>query len=322
MILTILKIIGIVILIILLLIILLLSFILLIPIRYRFSAEYFEKPDVFATVRYALVGLNAQVTFKDNDLQYTVKALGGVIFTNTDAKLSWLGRKINKPQDEDDGIVDVGQPKTSNGIDNVGQSKISEGIDDIGQFSNGNQKNDPKKHVKADEKKDQKKGFFKKKKTRKTKDSRPLSEIIEEKINVLKEKLRSAKEKISKINNKREKLLKVYRSKRFEKAKSDVIRYIKTLLKVIKPKHVEGRVHFGLDDPAATGEIIGGLSMIMPLYDSYLDIKPDFEKQIIEGLLKGYGRIRLCSIALIALKVLFNKNLIKVVKRVQNIVEA
>ena len=79
MILTILKIIGIVILIILLLIILLLSFILLIPIRYRFSAEYFEKPDVFATVKYALVGLNAQVTFKDNDLQYTVKALRSVM---------------------------------------------------------------------------------------------------------------------------------------------------------------------------------------------------------------------------------------------------
>ena len=195
-------------------------------------------------------------------------------------------------------------------------------FDGIGKKLIFDQKNDPKKHVKADEKKEQKKGFFKKNKTRKTKDSRPLSEIIEEKINDLKEKLSSAKEKISNINNKREKLLKVYRSKRFEKAKSDVIRYIKTLLKVIKPKHVEGRVHFGLDDPAATGEIIGGLSMIMPLYDSYLDIRPDFEKQIIEGLLKGYGRIRLCSIAGIALKVLFNKNLIKVVKRVQNIVEA
>ena len=53
-----------------------------------------------------------------------------------------------------------------------------------------------------------------------------------------------------------------------------------------------------------------------------LDIRPDFERQVIEGLLKGYGKIRLWSFARIAVKVIFNKNLMMVVKRVKTIVEA
>ena len=139
---------------------------------------------------------------------------------------------------------------------------------------------------------------------------------------MIKKKYADIKQKLSKLNKKKDSLVKVYKSKRFEKAKADVIRYIKDILRAIKPQHVEGRVHFGLDDPATTGEILGGLATVLSLYDGFLDIRPDFERQVIEGLLKGYGKIRLWSFARIAVKVIFSKNLMMVVKRVKTIVEA
>ncbi|MBR1598587.1 MAG: DUF2953 domain-containing protein [Lachnospiraceae bacterium] len=373
MILTILKVVGIILLVILILIILILALVLLVPIRYRFSAEYFENPDVLAVVKYAPVGLNAQVTFKENGLQYTIRALGGVVMTNTGVRLSWLGRKIAGGNDSEgigtggndsEGIGTGGNDSDGNGPGGVNNDMAANSYADVGIDDNG-YNNDieeikkygtdgiEKQEAAADikdisiestdtagamdvadsvdtagamdtEDKDERdtNKKHKPKKIKKEKDNRPLSSKIDEKVEMIKKKYADIKQKLSKLNKKKDSLIKVYKSKRFDKAKEDVIRYIKEILMAIKPQHVEGRVHFGLDDPATTGEILGGLATVLPLYDGFLDIRPDFERQVIEGLLKGYGKIRLWSFARIALKVLFNKNLMMVVKRVKTIAEA
>lgn len=62
--------------------------------------------------------------------------------------------------------------------------------------------------------------------------------------------------------------------------------------------------------------------MFLPLYQGFLDVQPDFEKKCLDGNLKGKGKIYLFSIVKLALKVIFNKNLIKVTKKVQTIIEA
>ena len=364
MILTILKVIGIIILVLLLLIIFILALVLLIPIRYRFSAEYFDKPDVLATVRYALVGLNAQVAYGDNGLQYTVRALGGVILTNTGAKLSWLGRKIAGSGNAADDKAEVYNADNSSDDLNTEDHESQDLVNDIMNNENvsiaenapvksdgviiqediiqditfketdiqENNKIDilkanhkPNKDKTSDNKTDnnrKKKNKVNNKDKKDKKDKRPLTEIIDEKLELIKEKYNDIKDKLTKLNKKKDKLIKVFKSKRFETAKVDVIKYIKQLLSVIKPKHLEGRVRFGMDDPATTGEILGGLAVALPLYEGFLDIIPDFENKVIEGLLKGYGRIRLWSIVKIALKVLVNRNLMTVIKKVKTIAEA
>ena len=316
MILTILKVIGIILLVILLLILLLLSLILFAPIKYRFNGEYFDEPDIDANVRYFPVALNARVTFKENKLEYTIRMLGGVILTNTNAKLSWLGKKISPVNDD----------KTDNTEVNDTVTNLNEKKDEITNTNNSNTENtginndlnntDIKQDISEDIKSD------KKKKRKNNKNKQKLSDIISQKIASIKTKYNEIKNKLATINKKKDALIKVYHSKRFEKAKSDVIRYIKELLKVLKPKKLEGNIHFGLDDPAATGEVLGGLSVFLPIYDNCLTINPDFEKKIIEGIIKGNGTIYLCSIVKIALKILFNKNLIRVSKKVKTIIEA
>ena len=321
--LTILKIIGIILLVILLLIIFILALVLLIPIKYRFSAEYFDSPDVLATVRYALIGLNAQVSYKDTGLQYTIRALGGVVMTNTDAKLSWIGRKLAGGDGKADAANDE-EESFSEGqrddLQNIDDGALNLEATNEGTVTAEHQTNDSEKDMHQKDRQGEASNIPNNKKS--NKDKRPLSEKINEKIDIIKEKYENIKIKLLKLNKKKDGLIKVYKSKRFEVAKADVIRYIKEILRAIKPKHVEGRIHFGMNDPASTGEILGGLATFLPLYDGFLDIRPDFEKQVIEGLINGYGKIRLWSFAKLAIKVLLNKNLIKVVKRVQTIAEA
>jgi hypothetical protein len=307
MILTVLKVIGIILLVILALIIFILSLLLFVPIRYRFSGEYFEKPDAEAVVRYAPVALKVFVQYRQDKLEYTVRLLGGVIMTNTGAKLSWLGRKLGLNDSEEENYsesVSEELPTIVNDDDSVDTYVQTDKTEDTSdELNTKNDLLDDAGQVKAEKKKS-------------------LFEKIKEKFDGIVEKLKEIKSKLAKINKKREELLRVYNSKRFEVAKKDTIRYIKELLKSIKPNHLEGRIHFGMDDPALTGEILGGASLLLPLYDEFLDINPDFEKQCFDGILKGSGKIRLGSIVKIGLKVFFNKNLIKVTKKVQTIIEA
>lgn len=298
MILTIFKTIGIIILVILFLIILILAVALLTPIKYMFNVKYYDDPDILAVVKYAPVGLNAKVTFKEDTLKYTVKALGGVIMTNTDEKLSWLGKKISGAYEPDVNAVDL---DSANADDKQG--------DIISNDDNVTTEVDKKKNNKT-------------KRLKTTKDKRPFSEKIAEKAEHIKKKLSEILYKLKKLNKKREGLVKVLQSERFEVAKKDMIRYIKSILNAIKPKKLNGNIHFGFDDPATTGQVLGGLATFLPLYDGKIDIRPDFEKQIIEGDVNGYGKFRLITFVKTGIKILFNRNLMRVIKRIQTILEA
>lgn len=326
MILTILKVIGIILLIVLLLIVLILSLVLFAPIRYRFNGEYFEEPDVYANVRYFPVALNAQVSYKEKKLEYTVRMLGGVIMTNTNAKLSWLGRKISHGKDSTEvNLPDEISSEDYSSKENSSKEDLSK--DDLSKdVLNNNDSTDKAANNKETGNQTDtdkiKEDSIKNDKLKKSKKKKKISDVVSDKIKLIKGKYNFIKEKLSSINKKKDALLKVYHSKRFEKAKTDVIKYLKSLLKALKPKHLEGNIHFGMEDPATTGEILGGISILLPLYDNCLNINPDFEKQVIEGIIKGNGTIYLCSIVGIALKVILNKNLIKVTKKVKTIIEA
>lgn len=145
---------------------------------------------------------------------------------------------------------------------------------------------------------------------------------MKQKIASVKRKWNNFLKKLRILKEKKEELLKVYHSKRFEVAKKDVIIYLKELFKIVKPNILEGNVQFGFEDPALTGEVLGIAAMLLPFYDNFLTIQPDFTEKHLEGYLKGKGKIYLFSLLKLIIKVKFNKNLIKVIKKVQTIIEA
>ncbi len=90
------------------------------------------------------------------------------------------------------------------------------------------------------------------------------------------------------------------------------VEYIKKrtikLLKKIAPKKIKGFVHFGFEDPATTGSVLVFLSLIYPVLPKKLKIDPGFEDTDIYGDVVIKGKIRLINIATAFLGVWFNRD--------------
>lgn len=309
MILTVLKVTGIVLLVILGLLIFILGMLLFVPIRYRFAGSFYSVLQAEASVKWRPVMLNAAVFCENQEVKYVIKLFGQVVMTNTDKKISWLGRKFFAFDEEEEDISR--ELKEEKEEKEESREEQTEGRRHFEKES-GKAVTDP------GESRRENTGRKREKKS----DRKTLLSKIRGKIRDIREKLQLLMNKLKKINSKKDALLKVYHSRRFELAKRDIIDYVKEILAIIKPDELEGFVHFGLDNPADTGQVLGIISMALPLYDGFLTVEPDFEKACLEGNLKGNGKIRLYSILKLALKVIFNKNLIKVTKKVQTIIEA
>ncbi len=305
MIVPILKIIGIILLVILMIIIFILALVLFVPIRYRFSGSRHDVWEGTVCVQWMPVFLKIEAFFKENHFRYTVKLFGGVVMTNTGVRLSWIGRRFFSFEEETDTVEEnVKQNVLHQESQNRDGPLENRHINDTNYNTNINEQGEQSTY--SDNKK-KKQSIFRK---------------IQKRIDEWKRKWKHLKMKLKEISHKKDALLKVYHSKRFEVVRQDLKIYMKEIFMILKPGHLEGYVHFGTEDPALTGKILGGLALSLPLYQEFLDIRPDFEKKCFDGSLKGNGKIYIFSIVKLALKVILNKNLIKVTKKVQTIIEA
>lgn len=86
------------------------------------------------------------------------------------------------------------------------------------------------------------------------------------------------------------------------------------LLKRIAPRKVKGYLHIGMEDPATTGQILGYYGMLYPLIGEHIDVVPDFDHVILEGTLKIRGNITLFQAVRIACTIYFDKDLQKLIR--------
>ncbi len=68
------------------------------------------------------------------------------------------------------------------------------------------------------------------------------------------------------------------------------------ILKHVRPKKLEGYVHFGFDDPFYTGEALAAASAFYPLYGGKIILNPDFSGEALDGELKASGRVRIGTV--------------------------
>ena len=67
----------------------------------------------------------------------------------------------------------------------------------------------------------------------------------------------------------------------------------KKLVRYVLPKKVQGRIHFGFDDPYDTGQVLTVVSPFYGLYARTLTLEPDFTGTALDGELHFKGRIAL-----------------------------
>lgn len=94
--------------------------------------------------------------------------------------------------------------------------------------------------------------------------------------------------------------------------------YILQVFRHILPGHLNGTIRFGFDDPSITGELLGALGALIPLYKDKFKVEPYFDQSIFELELYAKGRIRFIKLLSIGLHVLFDKQLMGKIKEVQS----
>lgn len=92
------------------------------------------------------------------------------------------------------------------------------------------------------------------------------------------------------------------------------------MFKKLKPDKFEADLVVGMEDPAATGEILAVCGILYPLIGPHIRVVGDFEceKMRLEGRLYIRGKIRAFTFLRILIRIYFNKNikqLIKILKK-------
>lgn len=77
--------------------------------------------------------------------------------------------------------------------------------------------------------------------------------------------------------------------------------------------------HFGFDDPASTGKVLGILSVLYPVCKDRMVLQPEFDREVMEGEVDIHGKIRLLPIVVFAVRSFLNRRFFAVIKQIKNI---
>lgn len=89
------------------------------------------------------------------------------------------------------------------------------------------------------------------------------------------------------------------------------------LIRHVLPRKIRGSITFGCEDPALTGQILGAVAIAYPLYGKGVAVYPRFEEKILEGQLQVKGRIVAACLLWQAWKIYRNPDVRKTLKKIR-----
>ena len=316
----ILKILGILILVILGIILAVLLLVLFVPVRYRGDAAFDGKPGGGVLVSWLMHLVTVRVSY-DGKATALVKVLRFRIFdktvwpaaeesTNTAEHADVQVGSV--PEDEMDTIAPIEPVSVPKTVDSANTSVTSEAADCSRKTEPASQRTIVSDTQSTEVKEqDDKEAEAQVETIQKSK-----SEIFIEKL------VTFIQNSISKINNAYQQICgkvnagqeKVEQVRTFlndqenRKTIGLLWRQVKKLLRHVLPRKISGRVRFGFDDPATTGQILTYISPFYGLYAKTLKLEPIFEEKVLDGELHVKGHIRAATLLWIVIRVVLNKN--------------
>lgn len=291
--LTILKILGIILLILLGLILVLLLLVLFVPVRYRLDAHrnLQEEAPVVADIKATWLLHLISVLFSYPEAAYVnVKVFGITVYRSDQEK------QPKEPKTKT-------AKKTKKADDKAGQETVPEDGESSPEAAPEKLEN-PQEAEKHDD-------------DALTKPEPTLKRffiMLWEKIKNIKYTITQICDKIKHIVKNIKYYLKVIQSETFKSAFGLCSGQLFSLLKSIRPRKIKGRLLIGTGDPASTGQVLSIYGMLYPLLGNNISVIPDFEQQIIEGELLVKGRITVFKAVKMAMVIFFNKDIRRVIK--------
>lgn len=286
--LTILKILGIILLVIIGLILLLFLAALFLPVRYRINGEYEE--DFHLEVKAGWLCRLIYFHFKldGKDKKGILRVLGIPVLQippdenkkrNKKMKSRKKTRKSKKKSKNKKKWNRKQQPQESQ-QNNELQTKHEQPNNSENQTNSGHAENTQKDQKTSGDNQNKRNSFFKR--------TKQFLTDLKKRLMQLPEKLKAAFSKIDDIKS-------LWMDENNKKSTGLVLTEIKYLLLHYGPTKIHAEVRYSTGDPATTGKVLGGLSMIPFLYQKGVHVTPDFvsEDLYVQGYLIGKGHIRM-----------------------------
>ncbi len=109
-------------------------------------------------------------------------------------------------------------------------------------------------------------------------------------------------EKLRNINNKKNEYIEFLTDERSKTAIKEIRRLSGVTFKHIRPTKVKGHIRFGTGSPDTTGQLLGLISIFTSDYFKKLSLEADFDNEVIDIDVKFKGRIRIINLVIVAIK--------------------
>lgn len=132
-------------------------------------------------------------------------------------------------------------------------------------------------------------------------------------IRNIKYTIRKIYDKINHIIHNIRYYIKILQTESFKRAFVLCREQLLRLMKIVLPRKVSGTFTIGMEDPAATGQILSIYGILYLLIGDSITVIPDFEKPVMEGNFRFKGKITAFTLIRIAAKIYFDKDLKRVI---------
>ncbi len=311
--------------------VLLVLLVLIAPVRYRIYVRKYD--DIFAkfTARWLGFVLCFKAVYDTDGLDYRLRLFGGTVFGSGVSK-----KDSEKP--DDDGVSDDAQAEYGNDMDPAAgiekreeRAKMADTVSAETESAMKTEHASEKTEAGGDtdpalaeypsidsededfvlndsEFEERQPGIFVR-----------IGRKIDSACSKIAEKARSISDKLKSLKKKKDGYTKLVNNVRTKEAIRVAKAQLIAILKHLKPTKIKGQLVYGTGDPATTGQHLGYMSVLFPLYCDHIDVTPDFMEKRLEGDLFMKGRIRLITIGWCALKVIWNKNVKITISRFKKI---
>lgn len=300
-----LKIIGFILLGLLAFFVLLLLAVLFVPIRYRVVAQYEEKAMARITAGWFLHLIGVRLVISDQEKSCKLKLFGiPLIDFFSPRKDRRKKRRSKRHQDKQPAKQSVHQDKqpakqsVHQDEQPVEQSVHQDKQNSLQIKEEQQQIGSEKKKASGfdtDQSSDEKASFFTK---------------VRIYINRIFDKIKEIRKKETNLKEKYNKWLVVLKRDRTKEALEKCKNTLCKVLKAVLPRKWKLFVHYGMEDPALTADILGYYWMLFAVLSGHIDCQPDFENKVFECNLHAKGHIRMITMVIAGWKFLFDPDLI------------
>ena len=142
----------------------------------------------------------------------------------------------------------------------------------------------------------------------------PISRI-REKIDRMKSKIRERIKKFGFLFFRLSSIMDLVKDSSVRNTVKKLLKETVRMVRYVGPKKITGTLEFGTGDPASTGLILGGVSLMRTAHRKGVSITPNFEEKCLVGNCELRGRIRGVYFVRMAIRIWFDKEVRRLWKR-------